>query len=85
MDEAALKFEEETIAPARRTGMGIIVPIVFLLRPFKKPLEVFRCQTDGGLVTRSPILLSLHAGHRIGQPVLLKFWEILLVWIGIFK
>lgn len=47
-------------------------PTRFVERPGKEPLEVFRCETDGGLVTMSQDSLRRHAGHRMRQPVLLR-------------
>ena len=43
-------------------------------------VEVFRCETDGGLVIRSKsydssALFQAHSGHKLKQPVILKDGE----------
>ena len=60
-------------------------PTSFLLRyspSFKNPfqfdlLEVFTCDTDGGVVTRfsaqSP--LGTHAGHKLRNPNMYSLWQ----------
>lgn len=45
-----------------------------------KEVEVFRCDTDGGLVIRSfeydsQALFKAHGGHKLKQPVILKEGE----------
>ena len=76
--------QQEYYSP-KRIGLGFFIPIIYLWNPFGKPVEVHRCQTDGGIVLRTQSSLSLHPGHRIAQPVLMHWWEILLVWIGVIK
>lgn len=75
-------------------GMGIR-PTSFLFRwepTLKNPfnlglLEVFKCNMDGGVVTPftpSP-LLSLHPGHRMGNPKTYSLWEFLKVQFRIIR
>ena len=49
-----------------------------------KVVELFRCETDWGLVIRangydSQALFQVHAGHHINQPVILEDHEIDLI------
>ena len=54
-------------------------------RPFGSPLEVHRCEADGGLVTNSQAFLKQHAGHRVKQPVYLTESELLGIWLRIIR
>lgn len=51
-------------------------PSRFFERPGKGPLEIARCEADGGIVILgSQLSLGLHAGHRMRQPVILTAEE----------
>lgn len=70
-------------------------PTSFLLRwspilrnPFHFDLlEVFRCQTDGGVVTPSTPqhLRPLHGGHRMINPQKYSLWEFLKVQLRLIR
>jgi len=56
----------------------------FIKRPFRRPLELGRCETDGGLVVYgSQASLETHGGHRIRTLMRMTLWEIFAVWVGI--
>lgn len=50
-------------------------------------LEVSKCETDGGVVTPTmpQSLRPLHAGHRIKDPKMYSFWELLQVQLRIIR
>lgn len=68
-------------------------PTRYLLRwspTFKNPfrfdlLEVFKCDTDGGMVTRKSATspLGTHAGHKIVDPKCYSIFEFLKVQLRI--
>lgn len=66
-------------------SLGLLSPTEKVYRPFRQPLEVYRCMTDGGLLTMSLSSISQHAGHSVKQPVLLKLHEVAMIWLGIIK
>lgn len=66
-------------------SFGLLKPTSKVIRPFGTPLEVHRCQTDGGIVTLSQSSLSLHQGHSIKTPVLLNVGELILIWLRIIN
>lgn len=57
-------------------------PVSKVERPGKSPLEVARCQADGGLVTFSQDSLRRHAGHTMKQPVRLTEEEMKAILAG---
>lgn len=61
--------------------VGTILPTRYVWRPFGGLLELDRCTVDGRLVSNSPTALSRHNGHTMKQPVLLSWFELLLVWV----
>jgi hypothetical protein len=65
---------------------GLCRPTSEVDRPFRGPVEVYRCDADGGVVvpTRQSSL-SAHAGHRLRQPVLLRPHEVALLWLGVIR
>ena len=66
--------------------LGFFKPSTFISRPLGEPLEVGRCMADGGLVVLgSQASLSIHAGHSVKSPSLLTWWEILFIWIRIYR
>ena len=55
-------------------------------RPFGKPINIHRCNTDGALVNWDlQESLRHHEGHYIKQPVKLSFLERILVWVRVIK
>lgn len=50
-----------------------------------EPIEIHRCESDGGIVTASQGSLKQHAGHRMKQPVLLKKEELYAIIDGKIK
>jgi|ETNvirnome_2_300_1030623.scaffolds.fasta_scaffold00134_15 hypothetical protein len=60
-------------------------PTCFVKRPFGKPLEVSRCRTDYALVTDDQSCLKKHAGHYVAQPVVIKYWERISIWLRIIR
>ena len=60
-------------------------PIVKIKLFDKEPIEIHRCEADGGLVTCSQKSLSSHSGHKLRQPVLITRKEIELLEKGIIK
>lgn len=64
---------------------GIFKPTRYVWRPGGTLLEVDRCAVDGRIVTNSQASLSRHAGHRLTQPVLLSFLEMINVWLRVIK
>lgn len=50
-------------------------------------LEVSKCETDGGVVTPTmpQHLRPLHAGHRIKNPGMYSFWEVLKVQMRLIQ
>ena len=47
--------------------------------------QVFRCETDGGIVTSGKKSLELHLGHKVKAPVLLTRLELIGLWLGLIK
>lgn len=70
-------------------------PTRYVLRyspTFKYPfrfdlLEVFRCETDGGLVTPTMSQASrpLHAGHHIKDPSLFSVWDVIKIQLRLVR
>jgi len=57
--------------------MTLPVPITHLKNAATgAELEVFRCETDGGIVLPFQDSLELHAGHKLRNPVILKEGEL---------
>lgn len=51
-------------------------------------VTVYRCETDGALVAGEVGRrgqLRRHVGHRLKSPVVLTFWEKLLIWLKIIR
>jgi len=77
--------------------LGLLKPTMKVSRPFKKALEVFRCDTDGGLVpmhtcpsdghsaTPHRCPFAPHFGHKLKQPVILKLHELVMIWAGLIR
>lgn len=65
--------------------LGVFWPTRYIWRPFGELLEVDRCDADRGLVTNSQKSLSRHAGHMMRGPVVISFWELLLVWCRVIR
>ena len=64
----------------------ISTPVNFCTRLHAGPLEVFRCQTDGMLVTKKTAYgCGKHGGHRVVQPVKVTVPELLGIWIGVIR
>lgn len=59
---------------------GLLLP-----RPVStyKGIEVFRCQSDSQLVTKSN--LPNHGGHYVRTPIVLTLKEKVLIWLKIVK
>jgi len=53
--------------------------------PFRDPIEVFRCDTCGGLVVGSDNSLRCHAGHYLKQPCRISLFEYLQLLLGIIR
>ena len=68
---------------------GLLSPTSRVSRPFGDPVEVFRCVTDGGLVGNGQLsnqsFCEKHGGHRFHQPTLLKFHELVMIWLRLIK
>lgn len=64
---------------------GLLKPTTKVSRPFGSPLAVFRCDTDGGLVTLSQASLMCHAGHRVRDPIIINIFELALIWLRLVK
>lgn len=71
--------------------MALPLPITHIIVDGKE-VEVFRCETDKGLVIRtagydSQALFQAHAGHEIKQPVTLRDGEMQEIFdeIGIME
>lgn len=65
--------------------LGLLRSTRFIDRPFGAPLEVFRCETDGGIGAVSQSCLSNHLGHKVRQPVIVKPHELLMIWLRLIK
>jgi len=63
---------------------GVFCATRYIWRPFSL-IEVDRCAVDGGIVTNSQVSLSRHLGHRMGQPVKISLWEMLLIWTRVIR
>lgn len=73
-------------------------PVSKVSRFFRKPLEVYRCQTDGGIIPqhscptdgrgnvfRHRCPSECHSGHYMKQPVLLTKMEYLKIQLGLIR
>ena len=54
-------------------------------RPFRAPLELYRCQSDRRLLTLGMMQTGLCAGHRITQPAYPTMTELALIWLGLIR
>ncbi len=64
---------------------GVFKPTRYVYRPFGTFLEVDRCEADGRLVTNSQASLSAHPGHHLRSPVVISFFEMILIWLRIIR
>lgn len=65
--------------------VGTLLPTAYVWRPFGGLVELDRCTADGRLVGNSPTALSRHLGHELKRPVVLSWFELLLVWVRWIK
>ncbi len=66
--------------------LGLLKPTQYVSRPFGDPLEIRRCDTDGGLVIpSSQASLSVHAGHRVKAPTHIKVSELILIAFRVIR
>ena len=68
---------------------GLLTPTSRVSRPFGSPIEVYRCQTDGGLIGNgqlsNPSFCKKHGGHTFRQPALIKLHELVMIWLRLIK
>ena len=62
-----------------------ITPFTYVQLFDQEPIQIHRCEADGGIVTDSQESLSLHAGHKVRQPVILTEAELDLIVKGVIK
>lgn len=51
-------------------------------RPFREPLELYRCDVDRLLLTDNLMSKGHCAGHHIKQPAVPTLFELFLIYIG---
>lgn len=54
-------------------------------RPFREPIELYRCEPDGLLLTDNLMGKGYCAGHRIKQPTTPTIFELVLIYLGIIR
>lgn len=54
-------------------------------RPFRTPLELYRCETDRLLLTDNLMSVGHCAGHHIRQPATPTLFELILIYLGIIR
>jgi hypothetical protein len=57
----------------------------FWKRPFQKPIELYRCETDHLLLTDKLMAKGHCAGHHIRQPATPTILELVLIYLGIIR
>ena len=78
--------------------LGLLKPTNIVSRLLGSPLEVYRCELDGGIVTNHQCpsdgaghvfphkcQFAAHAGHKVKQPVMLKPHEVLMIQLRMIK
>lgn len=51
-------------------------------RPFRAPLELYRCESDNLLMTDNLMGVGHCAGHHLRQPATPTLFELFLIYIG---
>jgi hypothetical protein len=54
-------------------------------RPFGKPIELYRCESDRILLGDEMMSIGVCAGHRFRQPVTPTMFELILVWFRLIR
>ncbi len=54
-------------------------------RPFRSPIELYRCEPDHLLLTDNLMSKGHCAGHHIRQPATPTLFELLLIYLGIIS
>jgi len=54
-------------------------------RPFGKPIELYRCQSDKRLLGDTMMGMGICAGHKFDQPVTPTLFELILVWLRVIQ
>ena len=53
--------------------------------PFGKPIELYRCRSDGTLLTNKTLKIGTCAGHQISQPAMPDFLELIFLFLRIIR
>lgn len=54
-------------------------------RPFREPIELYRCESDLILLTDRLLSAGHCAGHKIRQPATPTIFELILIYLGILR
>jgi len=54
-------------------------------RPFRSPIELYRCKIDGLLLSDNMLTKGYCAGHHLSQPVRPTLVEFILIYIGVIR
>jgi len=67
------------------SALELSTPITHFKLFSEQPVQVHRCEADGGIVLDSQSSIQLHLGHKIRQPVLIKRKEVMALVEGKIK
>jgi len=79
---SVLEWDGTTVTEEEWSNLELKTPIFQFKLHGGQPIEIHRCDTDGGIVTDKQESLARHAGHKVRQPVLLKRAEVLALVEG---
>ena len=84
-NDVMINAERRWTMTDRLRVLGVFYPTRFVWRPFGEFLEIDRCRLDGRLVTNRSASIQRHVGHSMVQPVLISFFELILIWLRMVR